>query len=317
MLTCGIVILNYEDYKTTEFLLTHIKDCTEIEHIVVVDNASPNDSYTYLKKYESDKVSVIQSGKNGGYSLGNNFGARYLIKNFHPDIIGIANPDTEFDGAFVGRIKAAFEYAPDYALLTGIQHLPSGEIFYNPFWEEDTALANIEVLLLKILIKSLRAWLSRKFTAAKTGRIYEEYRDKIINNPEPINEVWAVMGCLFFIRAKDFEAVGLFDENVFLYFEEYILACRLQRIGRKSGVVNDITFVHAHRKPANEIARINASKFANKCFEASYRYYFNNYMSDSWIVQRLFAFLRCLYKIKGFILYTPKRILSKFRGKTH
>ena len=145
------------------------------------------------------------------------------------------------------------------------------------------------------------------------GKAYEEYRDNIINNPEPINEVWGVMGCLFFIRAKDFEAVGLFDENVFLYFEENILACRLQRIGRKSAVVNDITFIHAHKFPSNEADITKSNKIANKHADTSFRYYFNNYMSDSWIIQKLFAFLLSVYKIKSLVLHTFRRIIN---GKT-
>ena len=209
MLTCGIVILNYEDYKTTEFLLTHIKDYPEIEHIVVVDNASPNDSYTYLKQYESDKISVIQSGKNGGYSFGNNFGARYLIDNFHPDIIGIANPDTIFDGAFVGKIKAMFTQHPDYAELTGLQVKPSGEIGTHPFWEDESSP--------RIWFKlALRRILPRSLANLLIPDNYIQYLEDVRHSAHVPHQVWAVEGSLFFIRADDFVKIGMFDENVFI-----------------------------------------------------------------------------------------------------
>ena len=51
-----------------------------------------------------DKVDVIQSDKNGGYSYGNNYGAFYLIDKYMVDILVIANPDVEFSEAFLIRI---------------------------------------------------------------------------------------------------------------------------------------------------------------------------------------------------------------------
>ena len=132
---CGIVILNYNEYTLTAELLAGIKDFPEIDNIVVVDNASSDDSYSRLKKYESPKISVIQSGRNGGYSFENNAGAKYLIEKFHPDIIGIANPDVKFDGHLVSRIKEIFAANPDYALLAGLQTDEAGRTGIHAFWE--------------------------------------------------------------------------------------------------------------------------------------------------------------------------------------
>ena len=161
MLTCGVVILNYMDYSLTEELLQHIKDIPEIDHIIVVDNDSPNDSYTRLQKCESPKISVIQSGRNGGYSFGNNAGARYLIDKFHPDIIGIANPDTEFDGQFVRRIKETFYAFPDYAVLAGFQLKTSGENGSHPFWEQDTVKSKLMDALKGAMIRPFRLMLEK------------------------------------------------------------------------------------------------------------------------------------------------------------
>lgn len=72
-----------------------------IDHIVIVDNLSPDGSFRQLQSMAGGKVDVIQSDKNGGYSYGNNYGAVYLIDKYMVDILVIANPDVEFTEAFL------------------------------------------------------------------------------------------------------------------------------------------------------------------------------------------------------------------------
>ena len=79
--TNAIILLNYNDYKTVIEYINLIKNYNAIDRIVIVDNCSPDGSYEILKKYESDKISVIQTDKNKGYAYGNNYGIHYLEKN--------------------------------------------------------------------------------------------------------------------------------------------------------------------------------------------------------------------------------------------
>ena len=45
----GMVIINYNDYETTEILLNNIKEYDSLDSIVIVDNHSTDDSYKLLK----------------------------------------------------------------------------------------------------------------------------------------------------------------------------------------------------------------------------------------------------------------------------
>ena len=291
MLTCGLVILNYNNYAMTEGLLDRLQDCSEIDHIVVVDNNSPNDSYAILKRRESSRISVIQSGRNGGYSFGNNVGAKYLIDNFHPDIIGIANPDTEFDGAFVHRIKEVFETVPDYAVLAGFQLTPSGENGNHPFWEQDTVKTKLIEALMGIMIRPFRIILEKIFPSLD----YKKYVEVVKHSDNIPHQVWAVEGSLFFIRAEDFLKIGMFDENVFLFYEESIIACKLQKLGRKVGVVNDISFIHAHKEPSG-----SALERISTILAASNLYYTKKYIfSRRRLLYAMYVFLNSLERIKG------------------
>ena len=53
MTKLGMVIINYNDYKTTKILLNNVKDYDSLDSIVVVDNHSTDNSYKILKKLEN------------------------------------------------------------------------------------------------------------------------------------------------------------------------------------------------------------------------------------------------------------------------
>lgn len=94
MLTC--VILNYNDYTSVEMLYNHIKDYKIIDRIILVDNASTDDSFDKLSRMEVNEGTVVlQSDKNGGYAYGNNIGLRHS-KILGADHVIVCNPDTEF-----------------------------------------------------------------------------------------------------------------------------------------------------------------------------------------------------------------------------
>ena len=281
---CGLVILNYKDYKITRNLLEAVKDYPEINHIAVVDNNSPNESYEVLKQYESDKITVLKSDRNGGYSYGNNIGIRHLIKNFSPDIIAIANPDVIFSNELVRRIKETFESNPDYAVLTGFQLDAKNKTARHPFWEDTNTASS--------MIKSLAFSIISPSRNRDSRNIYIDYCEKIRNSSKALNQVWAVEGSLFFIRAEDFESVGLFDEKIFMFYEEEVLARKIKALGRKAGVLNDITFIHDHK------AHINHNPFTFSLFERGQIFYFCNYITKSKILHMTYITLRCLLKMK-------------------
>ena len=69
-----LVVLNYNDAITVKEYLNKVIQYKSVNHIVVVDNSSSDNSYIQLKQLQSDKVHVIQTMENGGYAKGNNIG---------------------------------------------------------------------------------------------------------------------------------------------------------------------------------------------------------------------------------------------------
>lgn len=65
------------------------------KEIVIVDNASPNESYDRLQElYKSrEDIHIIKSKSNLGFANGNNLGFAYIKNNLKPDFIIMINND--------------------------------------------------------------------------------------------------------------------------------------------------------------------------------------------------------------------------------
>ncbi len=226
----GIVILNYNDAVSTSTLVDSIIGYASIGHIAVVDNCSTDESWKILKnKYDAqEKVSVISSGKNGGYSYGNNYGACYLIKEYGTDIIFIANPDVLFDEALIEAITQKYEKKEGYAVLTGVMMRPDGSVDPAPYRQLFSYTHDLGDCFLTI----------RRL-------VYEKKRYEV-DYSVPVMDVEVVQGSFFAITAEAFEKINGLDENIFLYYEELILAKKLKAAGYKTGLLTDKTYLHNH-----------------------------------------------------------------------
>ena len=92
------VILNYNDSGTTVEQVRRICGYPSLDDIVVVDNASGEDSWEELKTSveHMENVHLSRAERNGGYGAGNNIGVRYSLEKLGARYVLIANPDTVF-----------------------------------------------------------------------------------------------------------------------------------------------------------------------------------------------------------------------------
>lgn len=111
------LILHYMNieltYKTIESVLNlyNFND----SQIVIVDNASPNESGKLLvEKYSKmEQIHIILSSKNLGFSAGNNMGFQYIKQNFRTDFIVVINNDILFpQKEFLDKVKELYLEAP-------------------------------------------------------------------------------------------------------------------------------------------------------------------------------------------------------------
>ena len=68
----GFLIVNYNDYETTNKLLNNIKNYSCLDMIIVVDNNSTDGSQELLS--HDNRIVFIEAGENLGFGKANNLG---------------------------------------------------------------------------------------------------------------------------------------------------------------------------------------------------------------------------------------------------
>lgn len=239
-MSSDLVLLNYNDSKTTIEFLEHIKNIEQIDHVVIVDNLSTDGSYELLKKYETSKIDVIQTNKNGGYAYGNNYGIKYLLNNYNSKFIIVSNPDVIITKSNIESMLDVYSKYDNVGIVTCKMKCTSN-INLPIAWKipnyKDCLIDNLFVL--------------KKILGEK---IY--YSDKELTGD--ICKVDVLPGSLFMISSDVFKKTGGFDENTFLYYEENILAQKLRKLKLSNYLINNIQYIHNHSVSINKsIKKVN------------------------------------------------------------
>lgn len=292
----AVIIVNYNDADDT---LKYVKTITEYEtinRIVVVDNKSTTTgTFDKLKELENDKVKVIESDKNGGYDYGNNFGVKYLDAiNEKYDYYIISNPDIEVS---------------EEAIKHCLEVINSDE--------------KIGVIAPRMLNKDENpirrsSWKVRTFwlDVVHSTRILELIFYKILRNGEYSNkeyeqeflEVEAISGAFFVIRESVLKDVGLLDDNVFLFYEEDILAHKLKEKGYKTISLNSEKFIHYE---SQTIGKSLSYYRKMKQMFISKMYYHKTYNKINKLQAFIFHILNICRKVELLIEIPIRKILHK------
>lgn len=256
------VILNYNDAPTTMRLLERIKDYHCLDSIVVVDNHSTDRSFETLKESEGGPIHVIRAGRNGGYGSGNNLGISRAIEEYGADYVIVANPDVVFSSQCVYDMKNALESRPDYAMVSAMVKGTDGSSLFSCWKLLPLACDLLDTGL--VTRRLLKPWLNYPASYLKKG---------------PYVEVDAVPGSFFMIDAsvvKEMSGGALFDEAVFLYYEEKILGRKLKKAGKKTLLLTSQSYVHAHSVTIDKTVGSIAAK--QKILHESKMYYYKQYL---------------------------------------
>ena len=251
----GIIIVNYNDFTSTEKLINNIKDYRVIDKIVVVDNHSSDDSPQKLKKLKLPKLKVIINEENKGYSYAINTGAKYLIDEYKECNIIISNADV------------IIEKEEDIETLIKLLHRKNVGIVAPTILERGTKNRGWKNPTPKQEIILNLAYIHRFFR-----KKYLYYDDDYYQGDFSIVDV--LSGCFFLIQSKTLQAVNYLDDHVFLYYEENILAKKLQVKKKINLISNKVTIIHNHSvtidKSLKRIKKCKAQKKSQYYFEVEY-----------------------------------------------
>lgn len=248
-----LILLNYNDYKTTSDFLHKVKEYKNIDKIVVVDNCSLDNSFKKLKKFECKKIDVIENNHNSGYAAGNNYGIKYAIKNYTPDNIIVSNPDVIFEDNVVKIME-------DYLLKNKKVGMIAPQMKNNKikFYKYDFVECIISLFLI-------------------LGKFYK--------SSIPKDDIW-IPGSLFMMPVKVYNDIDCFDENTFLYCEEAIISRKLESKNYKLKILKNIEYIHNHSVTIKKIYKSKMIPF-NIYYKSLY-YYCCHYLNINWIQKVIF-----------------------------
>lgn len=163
------------------------------------------------EKYDDTDIEYYFSDKNYGYALGNNLiFNKYLNTKF--DYFLVSNNDIIFDNNYKTTLNEVLMRNVNQNIgLIGLDIIEKnksiGPLRYESIWERYILLSLFPInIILKII---------------------NEYYFK--NKTKSIRYVYGIPGCFMIFKKDVFIKICGFDENTFLYSEEYIIAEKLKK----------------------------------------------------------------------------------------
>lgn len=203
----SVVLLNWNGENFLDkFLPSIIKySDPELADIVVVDNASTDNSIKIIKKYKT--VKIVQLDKNYGFTGGYNKG----LEHIHSKYFLLLNTDVEVTENWLEPMYDLMEKNPNIAACG-----PKLLDFYKRNKFEYAGAAG--------------GFLDKCGYPFCRGRIFNTLEEDMGQYDSNIDCIW-VSGAAFMIRSDLFFYAGKFDDNFFAHQEEVDLCWRLKNLG--------------------------------------------------------------------------------------
>ncbi|WP_312441352.1 glycosyltransferase family 2 protein [Lacrimispora sp.] len=273
------IILNYNDAETTISLVNSMVNYEILDSIVIVDNCSTDESASRLQAIARGKVHFISTEKNGGYGYGNNQGIRYAYGSLHASHVLIANPDVKVTEECIQAMKDSFLKISRLGVAAAVTRDGTGKVALSS-WRLNSLLGDI--LDTGLITRRIFAhWLNDR-PELKTDFGKERYV-----------YVDAVPGSLFMADIHALMECGLYDEEVFLYYEEKILGFQLKKKGYGTVLLLNQSYVHLHSVSINKNVKSILKKQA--LLHKSKLHYYKKYLGinriQECLVRAFLAFL--------------------------
>ena len=203
--------------------------------LVIVDNDSGDGSFEHLSAEVAARgwdsgpqaVRVLQSGRNGGFGAGNNFGIRAgMPDGSKPDFVYILNSDAFPEAQSIAALLAHLKLHPATGFAGSYIHGTDG-VAHRTAFRFPSIAAEFEAQI-------------------RFGPVSRLLRKSIVAQPIPqaTGQVDWLAGASLMMRQTVLDQIGLFDETFFLYFEETDLCRRAALAGWPTDYVLESRIMH-------------------------------------------------------------------------
>ncbi|WP_439504221.1 glycosyltransferase family 2 protein [Sediminibacterium sp.] len=296
MLRVRTIVLNYNTATLTLALVNSLllQKYNNLE-IIVVDNNSNNNDKQLLSSSLPASVYFIQSNSNLGYSGGNNLGMKYN-SGFLPDLFFILNSDLQIDDFFL--IQKLVDGFNKYSFIPVVAQSPLVNTLSNskPIGRQIQVRKLLSPFLMYLLSFSLFKWLTPFFTNSLIYQSQMPFENKYL--------ICDSINGAAFIVSSDFMRINKYlDENVFLYFEEMILAKQIQNYGACCLLNGFVQIKHMQGASTGSSLK-NYNPAMERIKYNSEAYFFNKYLDISPFFTNIFTFLKELELQLKLIFYS-------------
>ena len=196
--------------------------------VIVPDNVSTDESLELARVKWGERIRIIHTGANRGFSFGNNIGIRAATGAF----VCLLNPDTIVHRGCFRTLVAFMEAHPRAGCVgpkvynsDGSYQLSAKRMIPDPWDAVSRALL-----------------LSKAFPKSK---LFARYNVTYLD-PEATQHVDASAGCCMLLRRATLDEIGLFDEGYFIYCEDVDWYMRAKTAGWQVWYVADASIDHHH-----------------------------------------------------------------------
>lgn len=282
-----VLVLNYNDAQTTTYFVKSIEAYECIRKILIVDNHSSDDSLKKLRVLQNKKILVVDSGRNGGYGAGNNFGVRYLVEKYNSEHILVCNPDVEVEEKTIRELSLFLKKNSEYAVVAPLMKILKKGNQYSVLKKSNTFF----------FVMSVEMFFSKIFSPL--------YLDVSSLKQNTYIDVFSVGGSLFMIDSAKVADFELYDENIFLYFEELVLGLRCEEKKYKVALLPNISFIHKHSVSISKTYS-NVVK-RHMVYLRSYRYVVKHYFNSNLLYYILSYVMSGISMFENFVWSQIKR----------
>ena len=208
----AVVIVSYRVQYYLEQCITSVERATEgiSREIVVVDNHSGDGTVEYLKERFGDRITLIESNHNLGFSKANNI----AIRQTDSEYVLLLNPDTFVTEDSLSQVLRFMDENHSCGGCGVKMHNADGSVAR----ESRRGLPTPWVSLLKMMGFSDRYYMSH------------------LPWDKPV-QIEAISGAFCMLRREALNKVGLLDEDFFMYGEDIDLSYRLLKGGYENWYV--------------------------------------------------------------------------------
>ncbi len=279
----SIIFVNYKTSHLLRDVINSIKEKSSsfTYEIIIVDNSCDDDERAKLQEFK-DVATIIDAKDNLGFGRANNLG----VASSRGRYVYFLNTDTLLMNNAIYELVSFLDKNPDVGIV--------GSNLYKKDGSPNNSCVPFEL--------DLKG--ERVMNSLWTSLVHKAIRRKIDFNykDHPVEIRGYVCGASLMMRREDFDSLGGFDKDIFMYAEETLLCYRLiHELGKK-----------IYNVPSSKIIHFEGESFAKKvsyqrvkaCVEGNVVYHTKAFGASSAV-----SYLRLIYKTSR-----SKRVLARIIG---